>query len=96
MISSLFAVYSAINGSYHSASLMFGASQQKINLANNVNPEMTPAETKSLMGMEKALDLQSVHAKVMFAAYQAMQQGATQQLKKELELQKRLNQIWYS
>lgn len=90
---SLFSVMSAINGRYNMNSRAMNADQGMQALAGSVGPS---SDINTVASMDKALALESAHSKVMFAAYQAMQEDAQKRLKADLELQQRLNKNWYA
>lgn len=75
----------ATSQSYGFAGKFMAADQARMGLANTVRPDMTPAQIASVHQQDKALELQSVHSKVMFEAAQAMEDAARQRQKKEAE-----------
>jgi hypothetical protein len=96
MLVNFMGLMNAINGSYNSASVMFGSNEARLGLASRVHGNMTPGEVRDVFVKDKALELKNAQAKVLFAAYQAQQEEQKKRLKEYFELQKRLNDAWFA
>lgn len=79
----------ATNLAYNSAGTMFGASQNRLELANTASPS---SDTVSLAAQDKALTLQSAMAQTNYQVAQAMQAGAESLKKKNQEQRERMLQ----
>ncbi len=96
MILNLYNLLNATSNSHRFGAAAALADQSRIAMAGQMQPNMGPAALQNTFNLDRALELQSVQSKVMFAANQAMRESATKALKADLDQQKRLNQIWYS